>query len=92
MIAAILRRHPRRTVRELIALLAKEFRWKTNESAVTGKLYTRRDNFAHTQPESLYQSPGHLVAEVDSSFATRGGHAARAVNRAGAARSKPGKW
>jgi hypothetical protein len=24
----------------LIALLDKEFRWKTNESAVTGKLYT----------------------------------------------------
>jgi hypothetical protein len=42
MIAAVLRGHPRRTVRELIALLDKEFRWKVNESAVTGKLYTRR--------------------------------------------------
>src|SRR6266851_4966128 len=60
MMAAVLRRHPRRTVRELIALLDKEFRWKTNESAVTGKLYTRRDKFVHTQPESLpiAQSPG----------------------------------
>src|SRR5262249_27011071 len=45
MIAAVLRRHPRRTVRELIALLNKEYRWKTSESAVTGHLYTRRDKF-----------------------------------------------
>jgi hypothetical protein len=51
MMAAVLRRHPRRTVRELIALLDQEFRWKTNESAVTGKLYTRRDLFVHTQPD-----------------------------------------
>ncbi len=42
MIAAVLRRHPRRTVRELIALLDQEYRWKTSESAVTGHLYTRR--------------------------------------------------
>jgi hypothetical protein len=48
MIAAVLRRHPRRTVRELIALLDKEYRWKTTESAVTGHLYTRRDKFMHT--------------------------------------------
>jgi chromosome segregation ATPase len=40
MMAVVLRRHPRRSVRELIALLDKEFRWKTNESALTGKLYT----------------------------------------------------
>jgi hypothetical protein len=45
MMAAVLRRHPRRTVRELIALLAKEFRWKTTESAVTGKLYTKHWEF-----------------------------------------------
>src|SRR5690349_4973195 len=51
MIAAVLKRHPRRTVRELIALLDKEYRWKTTESAVTGHLYTRRDKFLHTQPD-----------------------------------------
>jgi hypothetical protein len=64
MIAAVLRRHPRRTVRELIALLDKEFHWKTNESAVTGKLYTRRDKFVHTQPDRSSDSPGQLVVEV----------------------------
>ena len=57
MIAAVLRRYPRRTVRELIALLNKEFRWKANESAVTGKLYTRRDKFVHTQPDRLTNRP-----------------------------------
>jgi hypothetical protein len=57
MMAAVLRRHPRRTVRELIVLLEKEFRWKTNESAVTGKLYTRRDKFVHTQPDRSTSRP-----------------------------------
>lgn len=57
MIAAVLRRHPRRSVRELIALLNKEFRWKANESAVTGKLYTRRDKFVHTQPDRSTNRP-----------------------------------
>jgi hypothetical protein len=57
MIAAVLRRHPRRTVHELIALLNKEYRWKTNESAVTGKLYTRRDKFAHTPPDRSTNRP-----------------------------------
>jgi hypothetical protein len=57
MIAAVLRRHPRRSVRELIALLDKEFRWKAKESAVTGKLYTRRDKFVRTQPERLTNRP-----------------------------------
>ena len=57
MMAAVLRRHPRRTVRELIALLDKECRWKTNESAVTGKLYTRRDKFVHTQPDRSTNRP-----------------------------------
>ncbi len=51
MIAGVLKRHPRRTVRELIALLNKEYRWKTTESAVTRNLYTRRDKFVHTQPD-----------------------------------------
>jgi len=57
MIAAVLRRHPRRTVRELIALLDQEYRWKTTESAVTGHLYTRRDNFVHTQPDRATNRP-----------------------------------
>ena len=57
MMAAVLRRHPRRSVRELIALLDKEFRWKTNESVVTGKLYTRRDKFVHTQPNRSTNRP-----------------------------------
>jgi hypothetical protein len=57
MIAVALRRHPRRSVRELIALLNKEFRWKTTESAVTGHLYTRRDRFAHTPPDRSTNRP-----------------------------------
>jgi hypothetical protein len=57
MIAAVLRRHPRRTVRELIALLNKEFRWKTTESAVTAQLYTRRDKFVHTPPDRSTNRP-----------------------------------
>ena len=57
MIAAVLRRHPRRTVRELIALLDQQYRWKTTESAVTGHLYTRRDKFVHTQPDRATNRP-----------------------------------
>jgi len=57
MMATVLKRHPRRTVRELIALLHKEFRWNANESAVTGKLYTRRDMFVHTQPDRSSNRP-----------------------------------
>ena len=57
MMTAVLRRHPRRTVRELITLLDKELGWKTNESAVTGKLYTRRDKFVHTQPDRSTNRP-----------------------------------
>jgi transcriptional regulator with XRE-family HTH domain len=57
MIAAVLKRHPRRTVRELIALLNKEYRWKTTESAVTRNLYTRRDKFVHTQPDRSRHRP-----------------------------------
>ena len=57
MIAAVLKRHPRRTVRELIALLNKEYRWKTTESAVTGHLYTRRDKFVHTPPDRAANRP-----------------------------------
>jgi hypothetical protein len=57
MVAAVLRRHPRRTVRELIALLDKEYHWKTTESAVTGHLYTRRDKFVHTPPDRTTNRP-----------------------------------
>ena len=57
MIAAALRRHPRRTVRELIAVLDKEYQWKTTESAVTGHLYTRRDKFVHTAPDRTTNRP-----------------------------------
>jgi len=57
MIAAVLRRHPRRSVRELIALLDKEYRWKSSESAVTKNLYTRRDKFVRTQPDRSANRP-----------------------------------
>jgi hypothetical protein len=57
MIAAVLKRHRRLTVRELIALLNKEFRWKTSESAVTSHLYTRRDKFVHTEPDRSTNRP-----------------------------------
>jgi hypothetical protein len=57
MMAAVLRRHPRRTVRELIALLNKKYRWKTSESAVTGHLYTRRDKFVHIPPDRATNRP-----------------------------------
>jgi hypothetical protein len=57
MIAAVLRRHPRRSVRELIALLDQGYRWKTTESAVTGHLYTRRDKFVHTQADRSTNRP-----------------------------------
>jgi hypothetical protein len=48
MIVAVPRRYPRRSFPGLIAVLNKEFRWKTTESAVTGYLYTRRDRFVHS--------------------------------------------
>jgi hypothetical protein len=57
MVAAVLNRHPHRTVRELIALLDKEYRWKTTESAVTGHLYTRRDKFVHTPADRASNRP-----------------------------------
>jgi hypothetical protein len=57
MIAAVLRRHPRRTVRELIALLNKEYHWQTTDNAVTRNLYTRRDKFVHTLPDRSNNRP-----------------------------------
>jgi hypothetical protein len=49
--------NPRRSVQELIALLDKEYRWKTNESAATSNLYMRRDKFVHTQPDRSTNRP-----------------------------------
>ena len=57
MMAAVLRRHPRQNVRDLIALLDKEYHWKTTESAVTGHLYTRRDKFVHTPADRTTNRP-----------------------------------
>ncbi|MBV8054815.1 MAG: hypothetical protein JO071_06190 [Deltaproteobacteria bacterium] len=49
MIAMALKRHPRLTVRELIAALDREFGWKCGESNLTAHLYTNPDRFAHTK-------------------------------------------
>jgi hypothetical protein len=57
MIAAVLKRHPRRTVRELIALLNREYHWQTTESAVTGQLYTRPDKFVRTAADRSNNRP-----------------------------------
>jgi len=57
MIARVLKRHPRRTVRELIGLLDREYHWNTTESAVTGHLYTSRDKFVHTAPDRAANRP-----------------------------------
>ena len=51
MIAATLKRHPRLTVRELIAALEREFRWKCGESNLTAHLYTNPDRFAHSKAD-----------------------------------------
>jgi hypothetical protein len=49
MIAAALKRHPRLTVRELLAALDREFGWKCGESNLTAHLYTNPDRFSHTK-------------------------------------------
>jgi chromosome segregation ATPase len=51
MIAAALKRHPRLTVRELIAALERDFGWKCGESNLTAHLYTNPDLFAHTKAD-----------------------------------------
>jgi hypothetical protein len=51
MIAAALKRHPRLTVRELIAALDREFGWKCGESNLTSHLYTNPDRFFHTKAD-----------------------------------------
>jgi hypothetical protein len=47
MIVAALKRHPRLTVRELIAALEREFAWKCGESNLTAHLYTNPEIFSH---------------------------------------------
>jgi hypothetical protein len=51
MIAAALKRHPRLTVRELIAALERDFSWKCGESNLTAHLYTNPDRFSHTKAD-----------------------------------------
>jgi hypothetical protein len=51
MIAAALKRHPRLTVRELIAALEREFDWKCGESNLTAHLYTNADRFSHSKAD-----------------------------------------
>lgn len=51
MIAAALKRHPRLTVRELIATLDREFGWKCGESNLTAHLYTNPDRFSHSKAD-----------------------------------------
>jgi hypothetical protein len=51
MIAAALKRHPRLTVRELIASLDREFGWKCGESNLTAHLYTNPERFTHTKAD-----------------------------------------
>jgi len=51
MIAAVLKRHPRLTVRELIAALDREFGWKCGESNLTAHLYTNPQRFSHTKAD-----------------------------------------
>ena len=51
MIAAALKRHPRVTVRELIAALDRDFGWKCGESNLTAHLYTNAERFSHTKAD-----------------------------------------
>jgi hypothetical protein len=51
MIAAVLKRHSRLTVRELIAALGREFGWKCGESNLTAHLYTNPERFSHTKAD-----------------------------------------
>jgi hypothetical protein len=57
MIAAVLKRHSRLSVRELIAALQKEYGWHSTESSVTAHLYTNQNRFVHTQPDRSTNRP-----------------------------------
>jgi hypothetical protein len=51
MTAMVLSRHPQLTVGELIARLDKEISLEDHENAGTGKVYARRNDLVHTQPD-----------------------------------------
>jgi hypothetical protein len=57
MIAAVLKRHRRLSLRELMTALDKEFGWKSTESHVTALLYTNQKKFAHTKPDRAANRP-----------------------------------
>jgi hypothetical protein len=57
MIADVLKRHRRLSLRELMAALDKEFGWKSTESHVTALLYTNQKKFAHTKPDRAANRP-----------------------------------
>jgi hypothetical protein len=57
MIVAVLKRHRRLSLRELIAALDKEFGWTSTESHVTRLLYTNQKKFAHTKPDRAANRP-----------------------------------
>ena len=57
MIAAVLKRRHRLSLRELIAALEKEFGWKSTESQVTALLYTNQKKFAHTLRDRAANRP-----------------------------------
>jgi hypothetical protein len=56
MIAAVLKRRSRLSVRELIAALDKELGWKCTESNLTGHLYTN-PKFKHTKADRSANRP-----------------------------------
>jgi hypothetical protein len=57
MIAAVLKRHRGLSLRELIAALDREFRWKSTESHVTALPYTNQKKFAHITPDRAADRP-----------------------------------
>jgi hypothetical protein len=57
MIADVLKRHRRLSLRELMAALDKEFGWKSTESHVTALLYTNQKKFAHTKSDRAANRP-----------------------------------
>jgi hypothetical protein len=56
MIAAVMKRRPGLSVRDLITALDKEFGWKCTESNVTGHLYTS-PRFVHTKRDRSANRP-----------------------------------
>src|SRR5712691_875395 len=57
LIAAVLKRHRGLSLRELIAVLDREFGWNSTESNVTALLYTNQKKFAHTKPDRAANRP-----------------------------------